>query len=52
MTLNTDKYKILKQRNWICDVEPLRKDLGFVPQYPLRKGLEESIEWYRKEGWL
>ena len=52
MTLNTDKYKILKQRNWICDVEPLRIDLGFVPQYPLRKGLEESIEWYRKEGWV
>lgn len=52
MTLNTDKYKILKQRNWICDIEPLRKDLGFVPQYPLRKGLEESIKWYKKEGWL
>ncbi|MBR5297898.1 MAG: NAD(P)-dependent oxidoreductase [Parabacteroides sp.] len=52
MTLNTDKYKILKQRNWICDVKPLQKDLGFIPQYPLRKGLEESIEWYKKEGWL
>lgn len=52
MTLNTDKYIILKQRNWICDVTPLQDDLGFTPAYPLRKGLEESIEWYRKEGWL
>ncbi|WP_293672205.1 NAD(P)-dependent oxidoreductase [uncultured Parabacteroides sp.] len=52
MTLNTDKYIILKQRNWICDVTPLRDELGFVPAYPLRRGLEESIEWYRKEGWL
>lgn len=52
MTLNTDKYKILKQRNWICDIEPLRNELGFIPAYPLRRGLEESIEWYRKEGWL
>lgn len=52
MTLNTDKYIILKQRNWICDVAPLREELGFTPAYPLRKGLEESIEWYRKEGWL
>ena len=43
MTLNTDKYKILKQRNWICDIEPLRKDLAFVPEYNLRKGLEETI---------
>lgn len=52
MTLNSDKYKILKQRNWICEVEPLRDELGFVPAYPLRRGLEESIAWYRQEGWL
>lgn len=52
MTLNTDKYIILKQRNWICDVTPLQDDLGFTPAYPLRKGLEESIEWYKEKGWL
>lgn len=52
MTLNTDKYIILKQRNWICDVTPLQEDLHFKPDYPLRRGLEECIEWYRKEGWL
>lgn len=52
MTLNTDKYIILKQRNWICEVAPLQDDLGFTPAYPLRKGLEECIAWYRKEGWL
>ena len=47
-TLNTDKYKILKQRNWTCDTEPLRKELGFVPAYDLRKGLEETIfAWQR-----
>ena len=43
-TLNTDKYKILKQRNWICDTEPLRKELDFFPVYDLRKGLEETIK--------
>lgn len=52
VTLNSDKYIILKQRNWICDVTPLQKDLGFVPAYHLRQGLEETIEWYKKEGWL
>ncbi len=52
MTLNTDKYIILKQRNWICDVEPLQNDLDFIAEYPLRKGLEEAIAWYKKEGWL
>ena len=42
-TLNTDKYHILKQRNWICDVRPLFDELGFTPQYNLRRGLEEII---------
>ncbi len=52
MTLNSDKYQILKQRNWICEVAPLRDELGFIPEYPLQRGLEESIAWYKKEGWL
>ncbi len=52
MTLNSDKYLILKQRNWICDTTALREELGFTAAYPLRKGLEESIRWYQKEGWL
>lgn len=43
MTLNTDKYRILKQRNWICDMQPLMEELNFEPQYNLRKGLEETI---------
>lgn len=52
MTLNSDKYQILKQRNWICDITPLQQDLGFQAEYPLRKGLEESIRWYKENGWL
>jgi nucleoside-diphosphate-sugar epimerase len=52
MTLNTDKYLILKQRNWICDTEPLRRDLNFKPKYNLEAGLKESIEWYKQSGWL
>jgi nucleoside-diphosphate-sugar epimerase len=45
MTLNSDKYRILKQRNWICDTEPLRRATGFVAAYNLRKGLEETIRF-------
>lgn len=51
-TLNRDKYKIMKQRNWECDIEPLKKDLGFAPQYNLEKGLNESFEWYKENGWI
>lgn len=51
-TLNRDKYKIMKQRNWECDIEPLKEDLLFAPKYNLEKGLTESISWYRKNKWL
>lgn len=51
-TLNRDKYKIMKQRNWECDIEPLVQDLRFNPQYNLERGLTESVDWYKKNGWL
>ena len=50
--LNSDKYKIMKQRNWRCDISPLEKELGYVPEYPLERGVKEIIAWYKKEGWL
>ena len=51
-TLNRDKYNIMKQRNWICDITPLQKELGFEPDYPLKKGVYETVNWYKKSGWL
>lgn len=51
-TLNGDKYHILSQRNWQCDIEPARRELGYVPEYPLERGVKETIAWYCKEGWL
>ncbi len=51
-TLNSDKYKIMKQRNWQCDIAPARDELGYAPQYDLERGVKETIAWYKKEGWL
>lgn len=51
-TLNADKYKIIKQRNWQCDISPLVEDLGFQPKYHLEKGVQETIAWYKQEKWL
>lgn len=51
-TLNRDKYNIMKQRNWICDITPLREELKFEPDYPLEKGVSETVNWYKKSGWL
>jgi nucleoside-diphosphate-sugar epimerase len=51
-TLNTDKYKVLKSINWLCEVEPFQQDFHFKADYDLDKGVKETIEWYKKEGWL
>ena len=51
-TLNSDKYKIMKQRNWQCDITPVMDELGYVPEYDLEKGVRETIAWYKNEGWL
>ena len=51
-TFNSDKYLIMKQRNWSCDIGPLRRDIGFTPKWRLKEGVEMTIDWYRKQGWL
>ena len=51
-TLNRDKYNIMKQRNWRCDISPIVNELGFRPEYLLERGVKETIAWYKKEGWL
>lgn len=51
-TLNNDKFMILKQRNWQCDITPLKEDLGFIPQWNLERGVKETIAWYKDNKWL
>lgn len=51
-TLNSDKYKIMKQRNWICDISPLKEELDFTPSYSLQKGIHETVRWYKENGWI
>ncbi len=51
-TLNSDKYNIMKQRNWLCDTTPIEKDLGFTIDYNLEKGTKETIKWYKENKWL
>lgn len=51
-TLNGDKYNIMKQRNWQCDITPAVKELGYSPGYDLERGVKETIAWYKDKGWL
>ena len=50
--LNNDKYNILKQRNWRCDIQPAIDELGYQPKYDLKRGVKETIKWYKDNGWL
>ncbi len=51
-TLNTEKFKEISQTNWTCDSTPLIRDFGFKPEYNLKKGIEHTIKWYKKEKLL
>lgn len=50
--LNNDKYHILKQRNWRCDIQPAIDELGYHPEYPLELGVPQTIRWYKENKWL
>ena len=50
--LNNDKYNILRQRNWRCDIEPARRELGFEPKIQLKEGVKTTIQWYKDHKWL
>ena len=50
--LNNDKYNILRQRNWRCDIEPACDELGFHPQYQLHRGVQLTVKWYQENNWL
>lgn len=51
-TLNTDKYKIMQQRNWRCNINTTIEELNFHPKYNLHEGLSNTIDWYEANGWL
>jgi nucleoside-diphosphate-sugar epimerase len=49
--LNRQKYLEIQQKGWVCSTDKL-KQLGFKPGYGLKRGVEETVKWYRKNGWL
>lgn len=50
--LNNDKYNIMKQRNWRCDITPATEELGYKPTVQLQEGVHRTIKWYKENGWL
>ena len=43
--LNNDKFNILRQRNWRCDIQPAIDELGYHPEVDLKEGVRRAIKW-------
>ena len=39
----------MKQRNWCCDVSDAERDFGFTVEYPLERGIAETVKAYQAE---
>lgn len=50
--LNSEKAKELCQKYWLCSSSKAKDELGFFPKYTFEKGVKESVEWYKSNGWL
>ncbi|HME92138.1 MAG TPA: NAD-dependent epimerase/dehydratase family protein, partial [Myxococcaceae bacterium] len=50
--LSLDKARELRCEAWTCSSERAKNELCYQPSVPLDKGLEQTISWYRKEGWI
>lgn len=50
--LNNDKYNIMRQRNWKCDISRARRELGFSPTYDLAHGVKLTMDWYKENNWI
>ncbi len=52
LAFNLQKAKEITQRYWLLDVSKAKSELGFSPEYGLKRGAEETVRWYKEEGWL
>ncbi len=50
--LNIEKLKELTAANWACSIEKAQRELNFNPKYDLKKGLTETLAWYKAHQWL
>jgi UDP-glucose 4-epimerase len=44
--------KWMTQSKYFCSIEKARKGLGYRPEYDLKRGIEETVAWYRENKML
>lgn len=51
-TLNLEKARDITQQYWTCDVSKAKNELGYRQRVSLEEGIQSTVDWYRREGWL
>ncbi len=50
--INIEKARDMVQANWTCSAKKAAKELGFKTKLSLEDGIENTIKWYKENGWL
>ena len=50
--LNFEKIRDIVQEAWTCDIAKAKRELAYAETTGLEEGIKNTVEWYRKEGWL
>lgn len=47
-----DKVREMDQDDWVCGNDRLCEELDWQPSWPFEDGAQQTVEWYRDNGWL
>lgn len=50
--LHPDRIRDLDTVGWVCTASRLRGDTGWLPEHNLGSGLRDTLDFYRRRGWL
>jgi nucleoside-diphosphate-sugar epimerase len=50
--ISMDKVREMRCEAWTCCSDQAAKEIEYRPTVPLENGLRQTIDWYRKEGWI
>jgi nucleoside-diphosphate-sugar epimerase len=49
---NRQKVQEMSQRYWTVSTQAARRDFGFRCEYDLARGIAQTAQWYKDNGWL
>lgn len=50
--LNVEKLQEIARVSWWCDAGQTLEELQIIPEYDLFSGMQETVDWYKAQGWL